>query len=502
MQTIIVTDDAPYWDFLNEFPIIQAEDYLRGSPYQTKSIRVINLSQSYEYQTIGYYVSLLAMAQDQKVSPSIQTIQDCMNTELSKQFLTDVDEEIQNNLKKLEKNKLIFNIYFGASFQAELAPLAKKIHDLFPLPLLTLGLVKKRSVWSINKLSVLAPQDIPAGEAVFMREMAQKYLSKKRFNSGPNKKQPFFHLAILTDPNEGYCAPSDQDALERFVEAGDELGIEVDFIDKNDIKFLPEYAGLFIRTSPAANHYTYQFSRRAAQENLVVIDDPYSIVKCRNKVYQAVAFQNHHIKTPHTMIVSKYQQTNISVPFPCVIKRPDSGYSKDVLKADNTKELKKALKQFFKFSDLVIVQSFLPTEFDWRISVLDRKPLYALRYFMAKDHWQIINWSSTTEGEREGGIEMVPLHEVPEAVIRTALRAANLVGDGLYGVDVKSRDNDHYVIEVNGNLSIDHAFEGKLLSDDLYQQIMAVFLQRMQAKHGLLHVKPHYESPLIESDKI
>ncbi|MBP6917745.1 MAG: RimK family protein [Legionellaceae bacterium] len=502
MQTIVVTDDAPYWDFLNEFPIIQAEDYLKGSPYQTKSIRVINLCQSYEYQTIGYYVSLLAMAQDQKVSPSIQTTQDCTHAELSKQFLGEVDEDIQKSLSTIKEDTLTFNIYFGECFQTDFAPLAKSIYDRLPMPLLTLNLTKKNSVWSINKISILASQDIPGKEKAFMHQMAQKYLNKKRFYSGSNKKQPFFHLAILTDPEEGYCAPSDEKALEKFAEAGDSLGIQVDFIDKNDIKILPEYAGLFIRTSPAANHYTYQFSRRAAQENLVVIDDPQSIVKCRNKVYQAVAFQNHQLKTPHTMIVSKYQSMNISVPFPCVIKRPDSGYSKDVLKADNEKELKKALNQFFKFSDLVIIQSFLPTDFDWRISILDRKPLYALRYYMAKDHWQIINWASTSSTTREGNIEAVSLKEVPEDVIQTALDASSLIGDGLYGVDIKSRDNEHYVIEVNGNLSIDHDFEGKLLSDNLYRQIMTVFLERMQAKHGLLHAKPYYEQPIIEHDNI
>ena len=87
MQIIIVTDDVPYWSFLKEFPIIQAEDYLKGGPYQSKSMRVINLCRSYAYQTIGYYVSLFALAQDQKISPSIQTIQDCTDPTLSKQFL-------------------------------------------------------------------------------------------------------------------------------------------------------------------------------------------------------------------------------------------------------------------------------------------------------------------------------------------------------------------------------------------------------------------------------
>lgn len=497
MQVVIVTDDVSSWSFLKEFPLISAEDYLKGSPYQTKSLRVVNLCDSYEYQTIGYYVSLLAAAQDQKIVPSIQTIQDAMNPLLSKQFLKEIDEDIQQSLKNKRKNSITMNVYFGGCPEEPLAKLAKKIYDMFPLPLLTLSMSKKKSIWSVNKLSLLTIRDVPAADKNFMQEMARTYLNKKRFYAGPHIKQHFFHLAILIDP-EDKNAPSDTIALEKFAEAGEFLGIHVDFIGKNDIKILPEYAGLFIRTTTGVNHYTYQFARCAAQENLVVIDDPQSILRCGNKVFQAVSLQNHNIKIPRTLILSKYQTSNVEVSFPCVIKQPDSECSLGVVKANNGKELKKILKEFFKFSDLVIIQPFLPTEFDWRIGILDRKPIYAARYYMAKDHWQIINWASSNQ--REGDGDILSIEEVPQGVIQVALRAANLMGDGLYGVDVKSRDNEHYVIEVNDNPSIEHGVEDAVLGDELYKKIMTVFLQRMQAKHGMPIYK--FESKITEHDGI
>ena len=500
MQVIIVTDDASSWNFLNEFPIIQADDYLKGAPYQTKFLRVINLCNSYDYQTIGYYVSLLAAAQDQKIAPSIQTIQDGTNPLLSKQFLQDIDKDIQKYLKKQREDELSFHIYFGGCSQKPLAELARKIYEMIPLPLLNLSLRRKDGIWSVEKLSTLSARDISAEDKEFMQEMARTYLSKKRFYSGPYKKQHFFNLAMLIAPGEE-LPPSNQKALEKFVEAGESLGIQVAFISKKDIKTLPEYAGLFIRNSEDVLLYTYQFARLAVQENLVVIDEPQSMIKCGNKVYQAVSFQSHHIKTPHTIVASKYQKNNIFVPFPCVIKRPDTGYSLDVVKANNEKELNQALKKFFKFSDLVIIQAFLPTDFDWRIGILDRKPLYAARYYMAKDHWQIINWSSTTEDGADGDIEAVAIEEVPEGVIQIALRAANLMGDGLYGVDVKSCGNEHYVIEVNDGVSLNHECEDQILGDNLYKQIMSVFLQRMEAKHGK-PVTPLYESLMAEHNDI
>jgi len=43
---------------------------------------------------------------------------------------------------------------------------------------------------------------------------------------------------------------------------------------------------------------------------------------------------------------------------------------------------------------MLLIQSFIPTEFDWRIGIIDNKPLYACRYYMAKNHWQIVNWNN------------------------------------------------------------------------------------------------------------
>ncbi len=73
MQTILVTDVPQSWKFLSHLaPIVSAEDYLMDDYYhQNQSLRIINLCQSYHYQTIGYYVSLLAQARDHKTIPSL-----------------------------------------------------------------------------------------------------------------------------------------------------------------------------------------------------------------------------------------------------------------------------------------------------------------------------------------------------------------------------------------------------------------------------------------------
>ena len=64
--------------------------------------------------------------------------------------------------------------------------------------------------------------------------------------------------------------------------------------------------------------------------------------------------------------------------------------------------------------------------------------------------------------------------------MRAALKAANLIGDGLYGVDVKQSNDKFYVIEVNDNPNIDAGVEDEILRDELYRRIMDVFLARIE----------------------
>ena len=212
------------------------------------------------------------------------------------------------------------------------------------------------------------------------------------------------------------------------------------------------------------------------------MDDPQSIVRCSNKVYLAELMRSHQVLTPATLFISKYDKTLPLIDFPCVIKKPDGAFSQGVVKLNNQDELHKSLKKFFKSSDLILIQPFIPTEFDWRIGVIDNKPLFASRYFMAKDHWQIYNWQSVLENE--GEFDTVPLDKVPDGVIKTALKATRLIGDSLYGVDIKSINDKHYIIEVNDNPNIDGNIEDQITGEALYRDIMNVFLQRIRRNHG------------------
>jgi glutathione synthase/RimK-type ligase-like ATP-grasp enzyme len=138
------------------------------------------------------------------------------------------------------------------------------------------------------------------------------------------------------------------------------------------------------------------------------------------------------------------------------------------------------VESMFEKSELIIAQNFLSTTYDWRVGIIDRQPLYVCKYYMAKKHWQIIRRDSRGLKTADGESETLAVEEAPPAVVRVALRAANLIGDGFYGVDVKQVDGKLYVIEVNDNPSIDAGVEDAVLKDELYATIMRVILRRIE----------------------
>ena len=271
--------------------------------------------------------------------------------------------------------------------------------------------------------------------------------------------------------------------MKRFIRAAREQSICAEIITRKDLGKLFEYDALFVRATTSVNHYTYKFARLAQAEGLVVMDDPDSILRCTNKIYLAQLLESKGLPTPTTRILSKADLNAIpalveSLGLPIVLKIPDGSFSVGVKKAKTEEELASEMRTMFKKSALLLAQSFVYTEFDWRVGVLNGQALYGCRYFMAKNHWQIYDHSAKVT--RAGNFDVVPTFEVPKPVLRAALAAAKLIGTGLYGVDLKQRGDQVYIIEVNDNPSIDAGVEDKLLGEGLYNTIMSEFVRRLE----------------------
>jgi glutathione synthase/RimK-type ligase-like ATP-grasp enzyme len=68
--------------------------------------------------------------------------------------------------------------------------------------------------------------------------------------------------------------------------------------------------------------------------------------------------------------------------------------------------------------------------------------------------------------------------------MKTALKAADLIGDGLYGVDLKETPAGPVVIEVNDNPSLDAGVEDKVLGDQLYARLIGEFVARLDRRRS------------------
>ncbi|MGF7140737.1 GNAT family N-acetyltransferase [Roseimarinus sediminis] len=486
LSNLIVVDHPSKLKFKTEgVRVISSKSYITDAEFQSnRNYRVFNLSNSYRYQSAGYYVSLLASAREHRAIPSVTTIRDFKNLSVIRSIANDIEELIQESLARVQENRYILNIFFGQTQESVYKNLGHRLYQLFETPLLQVQFLKTDK-WMIQKVVPLSFNKIEENQVKQIEEFAGRYFSKKRFQK-PRLKHYKYDLAILINPSEAN-PPSCPQALKHFKEAANKCGFYVDFITRDDYEDICEYDALFIRETTNVNDYTYEFSRRAYAEGLVVIDDPWSILRCANKIYLNERMRQNRIPTPRTEMLAKgvfKKSRALEFSYPMVLKQPDSAFSIGVTKVNNADELIDSLKRLFRKSDMVIAQEFLYSEYDWRIGVLDNLPLFACKYYMAKDHWQIYNWQATKE-EEAGDAETVPIEQVPESVLKVALKAAALMGDGLYGVDLKMVGSKVYVIEVNDNPNIDVGIEDAVLKEELYMKVMQSILNRIEVSRNM-----------------
>ncbi|MEQ8241682.1 MAG: RimK family protein [Cyclobacteriaceae bacterium] len=485
MIKLIVVEQPNQWEFaVPDTKVITPEEYIGSEVYaKIKRVRVINLCQSYAYQSTGYYISLLAQARDHKVIPATSTMMDLKIPNMMREDIQDFNSIIQEVLDKYtHEEKCEFDIYFGMTNNVVLNKIGSLIFNLFQIPVQH-AVFKKKEKWELSSLKPLSTKDLSKKQKVDLSGAISLLLTGKNVvrKSFERKK---YDLAILVAPND-VTAPSDAKALQKFVKAADKIGFNTEFITRSDYGKLTHFDALFIRETTNVNHHTFRFARKAEYEGIVVIDDTNSILKCTNKVYLNELLQANKIPTPKSIIVQKKNalETLKDMPFPFVLKQPDGAFSKGVKKVKNQDELVENLNAFFLQTEMLLAQEFMPTDFDWRVGVLDGQPIYVCKYFMARNHWQIVDWKSD-KVTRLGNHETIAIKDAPKNLLNIALKSTGLIGQGLYGVDIKEINGQFYVIEVNDNPSIDSGIEDQVEKNALYENIMKYLMRKVINSDG------------------
>lgn len=487
---IVLVDNPKDWSpYHPSEDLMTASDFLFQYPKKERpedqKTKVINLCKSYKYLSTGYYCSLLAESRDQIVIPSVKTMNDLSKKRL---YLYDLDElqlQAQEAAKKYTHNDqgimaIAFRCYFGKTKDPAFQDLGQQIYDQFTCPILEIKLIYKK-LWKIDSVTPISFTDLGEGEEEFFGKALEEY-STKIWRKAETKNKFIFDLAILVNPEEA-MPPSNEEALQLLEKCCLEKGIYTERITRKDLTRLNEFDGLFIRETTSIKNHTYAFSRRALQEDLVVIDDPNSILKCTNKIFMHSLMEKNEIPQLPSIFVSDTKpetlfQLEEEFGFPMVLKIPDGSFSTGVKKADDEEELKNLLNDYLKKSSMVLIQKFIPTDFDWRIGVLRGEALFGCKYFMSTGHWQIYNHQAeSSDGAGNAGDSTThPISEVPEHIVSLALKITSLIGDGLYGVDIKEYEGQAMVVEVNDNPNIDAGIEDEVLGIELYKKIAEAFL--------------------------
>jgi glutathione synthase/RimK-type ligase-like ATP-grasp enzyme len=487
-RLVIVVEKASDWgSYYPSDNVVTAQDYLKEpvGAEDDERTQVINLCRSYKYLGIGYYVSLLAEARGHKVIPSVRTINDLRRRSIYGIDIDDLNQKLQKYLPEGERDTTDFSVlvYFGETSYTPLSDLMRQVFETFPCPILRIEF-ERQKLWQISAIKPASLNTLTDPQEDGFAQALDKF-SKKLWRKPRTRKKFRYDIAMLHDPADP-MPPSNKRALKQFIEAGKELGIEVDAITKNDYARLAEYDGLFIRETTALDNHTYRFANKAEKEGMVVIDDPTSILRCTNKIYLHDLLKSRKLATPRTEVLYRDDAKRLAelpelIGFPIVLKIPDGSFSRGIHKVETPEQLKTAADDLFQHTALVLAQEFMFTEFDWRVGVLNNQALYACQYFMSRGHWQIYNHGANA-AQRSGGFKTLPVRDAPNDVIKLALKATAPIGDGLYGVDIKQVGDRIVVIEVNDNPSIDAGIEDAYLGDDLYRRIMEEFMRRLERK--------------------
>ena len=281
-------------------------------------------------------------------------------------------------------------------------------------------------------------------------------------------------LAIFT---ERYTIRSavELTALTNFRLAAFELGHELDFVFKNELKYLAQYDAVLIRSLTDPLNTSYVVARWAELLGKRVLDTSEAIRVCCDKVNMYRRLQLANVPLPETRFLDEKSVTAADAAAlfeqlgtPLVLKAPNSSFSAYVDKATTPEEFVRVGKRFLRRADRIVVQQYLPSAFDWRVITLHGKVLAVVEYRFAADRWKVMQRGAEGEAAVTRGI---PRDEAPARLLEVALAASNAISNSLHGVDLKEIDGEFYVIEVNDNPTI-AATEEDQANPEIYTEVV------------------------------
>ena len=173
-QLIIVEKSSDFRWSVPGVRVITAQDFIAEGPgLLQRPRRIINLCRSYAYLSIGYYVSLLAEARGERVTPSMEAITDLQVKAVQAQKLAGLERclgPLASVPKAVEAMRI--QVFFGQVEERNaedrgvedrgLAEFAGRSFELFRCPLLAIDLerLEDGAGWKVAALHPLDLRDV------------------------------------------------------------------------------------------------------------------------------------------------------------------------------------------------------------------------------------------------------------------------------------------------------------------------------------------------------
>ena len=466
---------------------VLADRYLEGAPELARpGTVVVNLCRTWRYGSKGYYVSLLAVARGQHPIPGVETSERFAESRTLFRTLEEAGVPTAPPGRSRRQPPAAppgetaeALAFLGSVADARFRAVALAVYRIAPAPVLRLTLVRRDGEWAVSAVEPVPAHRLDeAGREALCRALEDPRRVVRR-GTEPPREERRAAIAVLHEPGDPF-APSSPETLDRLERVASRMNVHVRRIGLDELPRLAEYDALFIRALTGVAEPAFQFALRAEALGMPVVDDSQSIIRCGNKVFLEELLRREGIPTPRTRIVTRHTpwEQVAELGLPLVIKLPDGSFSSAVHKVRSRDEFRRRAEDMFRGSPLLIAQEFLPTDFDWRITVLDGRLLFACRYHMARGHWQIR--SEAGGEERYGRVEAVARESAPAAIVETALRATRLIGCGLYGVDLKETAAGPVVIEINDNPNLDAGYDDAADGAAIYEDLVDFFLRRIE----------------------
>ena len=316
--------------------------------------KIINLARNYNYQTDGYYASLLAEARGHRVVPTVETMLDLYDRELPEDTISVLEELLNKDVGRnggggQAPERLV--VCFGETQDERFRKFGRQLFDWYRAPVLvvTTSANGQPGKCKIKRIKLTSFTRLEDNELRFFVDSLTTYTGRV-WKNPKARTIPKWSIAVLHDPGE-QLAPSSVESLQHWARLAEKDGVEIEPITRKDIDRLAEFDALMIRETTSITNHTYRFARRAWAEGMPVIDDPVSMMRCTNKVYLWERLIGAGLPAPETIIIqdkTNLQEVADRLKFPVVVKIPDGSFSRGIKKAEHMDELRQVVEAFLE----------------------------------------------------------------------------------------------------------------------------------------------------------